>query len=275
MIDRRPEGCAVLCGAEIRAFDLALPWTDPAAQWGLGVFETLAVAGGAARDVDEHLERLGGAAQRLTVPLPAANDLARAVRVVAEGTTSPQAWLKIVASRSGTWAVYAGPIEPSLVGAAVSAVILPWRRHRSDPTVGRKSISYAASMLGLEEAHRRGADEGLWLNERGHLIGACAANVFVARGRAVTTPSFADGARDGVMRAHALRALRELGFSARSSKVRVTSLRAADEIFLTSSVRGVRPVVRLDGRDVRGGRPGAIARRLAERLTAAHASQGA
>lgn len=39
-------------------------------------------------------------------------------------------------------------------------------------------------------------------------------------------------------------------------------LRQADEVFLTSSVRTVLPVVRVDGNDVGNGRPGTVTRRL-------------
>jgi branched-subunit amino acid aminotransferase/4-amino-4-deoxychorismate lyase len=56
--------------------------------------------------------------------------------------------------------------------------------------------------------------------------------------------------------------------SVRETKVRIATLRAAHEVFLTSSLRGIRPVVSIDGRAVRGGEPGAVTRRLAERLTA-------
>ena len=84
---------------------------------------------------------------------------------------------------------------------------------------------------------------------------ACAGNVFVVRGRAVVTPSLEDGARDGVVRALAIEALRGFGLSVRQSKVRLAALRSADEVFLTSSLCGVRPVVRIDARDVRGDDP--------------------
>jgi branched-chain amino acid aminotransferase len=239
------------------------------------VFETIAVRDAAPRHLHDHLRRLGDAALRLGVPLPAVTELTRAVLLVAEGASGGSRWLKIIASRSGQWAVFAGPIDPADDGKAVAAVVLPWRRHRLDPTAGIKSVGYAACILGLEEARRRGADEGLWLNERGHVIEACTGNVFVARGRAVVTPSLRDGARDGVTRSRAIDALRELGLSVRQSKVRIATLRAADEVFLTSSLRGVRPVVRLDGRNVRGGNPGPISRRLAERLIASDAMHDA
>jgi branched-subunit amino acid aminotransferase/4-amino-4-deoxychorismate lyase len=265
----------VHCGAIVESEALLLPWNDPAAQWGLGVFETIAVRDAVPRHLDDHLRRLSAAAHRLSVPLPAATELTRAVRLVAEGAPDRHAWLKILASRSGQWAVFAGPIDPADDGRSVSAVVLPWRRHRLDPTAGIKCVSYAACILGLEEARRRGADEGLWLNERGHVIEACTGNIFVARGRAVVTPALRDGARDGVTRWRAIEALRELGLSVRQSKVRIATLRSADEIFLTSSLRGVRPVVRINGWNVRGGDPGPISRRLAERLVANDAQNDA
>jgi branched-chain amino acid aminotransferase len=266
VIEREPEGRAVLSGVAVSADDVALPWADPAAQWGLGVFETLAVAGGLPAHLSEHLVRLAHAAGRLGVPLPSEAELMHAAHLVAKSAPEPRAWLKIVVSRSGRWAVFAGPAASDEIGRAVSAVVLAGRRHRLDPTAGLKTIGYAASMLGLEEARRRGADEGLWLNDRGHVIEACTANVFVVSGRAVVTPSVSDGARDGVTRAHAIVALRSFGLSVRQSKVRIATLRGADEIFLTSSLRVVSPVVRIDGRDVRKGTPGPVSRRLAERL---------
>ena len=275
MIDRRPQGRAVLCGTVVASDALLLPWYDPAAQWGLGVFETLAVRDATPRHLDEHLRRLRVSALRLGVPLPAPAELTRAARLVAEGISGGSSWLKILVSRSGQWAVFAGPIDSADEGSAISAVVLPWRRHRLDPTAGIKSMAYAGAILGLEEARRRGADEGLWLNDRGHVIESCTGNVFVVRGRAVVTPALRDGARDGVTRSRAIETLRELGFSVRQSKVRIATLRGADEVFLTSSLRGVRPVVRIDGRNVLGGDPGRVSRRLAERLNASAAAHDA
>lgn len=265
----------MLCGTVVASDALLLAWSDPAVQWGLGVFETIAVRDAAPRHLDDHLRRLSAAALRLGVPLPAATELTRAACLVAEGASGGSSWLKIVASRSGQWAVFAGPIDSADDGKAVAAVVLPWRRHRLDPMAGVKFVGYAACILGTEEARRRGADEGLWLNERGHVIEACTGNVFVVRGRAVVTPSLRDGARDGVTRSRAIETLRELGFSVRQSKVRIATLRGADEVFLTSSLRGVRPVVRIDGRNVRGGDPGRVSRRLAERLNASDAAHDA
>jgi len=85
VIDRIPQGGAVLDGVVVASASLVLPWSDPVAQWGLGVFETIAVSGAAPRHLDAHLSRLTAAAERLGVPLPEAADLARATSIVAAG----------------------------------------------------------------------------------------------------------------------------------------------------------------------------------------------
>ncbi len=266
MIGRQPQGRAIRDGASVPASELSLPWADPIAQWGIGVFETLAVSGAAVRDLDAHLLRLGAAAKRLAVELPEDSRLREAVAGVASERGDEYSWPKVVVSRSWTWAVFAGPADRSARGRPVSAVILPGRRHRLDATVGLKTVGYAHAMLGLEEAARRGADDGFWLNDRGHLISACTSNVFVARGRALVTPAPADGAREGVTREQVITAAMARGFQVRVGKVRIDTLRHADEVFLTGTLSGIRPVVRIDGRAVSGGAAGPIAAMLAGQL---------
>jgi branched-subunit amino acid aminotransferase/4-amino-4-deoxychorismate lyase len=266
VIDRRPSGKAVLDGVETFPASLSLSWIDPLAQWGLGVFETLAIRDGEPRFVDEHRERWEIAAAHLAIPLPSIIDMTAATQLVASSIEGGHGWLKLIASRSGHWAAFGGVSDPADEWKPVNAVILPWRRHRLEPTAGLKTNAYAASMLGLEEAHRLGADEGIWLNDRGHVVEACTANIFIVSGRALTTPALSDGARDGVTRARTLEALRGQGLAIHQSKIRVLNLRHADEVFLTSSLCGVRAVLRIDGRDIRGGRPGDVTKRLEDTL---------
>lgn len=266
MIDRVPAGPAVRDGESLDASLLTLDWADPAAQWGLGVFETVAVRFSAPVHLTMHRDRLEASAARLRVVLPAAAAIERACVEVARGVAGGYGWLKIGVSRSGRWAVFGGVSDPASEGRPLAAVVLPWRRHHDGVLAGTKSLAYAEAILGLEEAQRRGADEGLWLNDRGHLTGGCTSNLFVVRGRSAVTPSVADGAREGVTRERAIAALRADGVAVRVSKVRVLTLKGADEVFVTSSLGGVRPVVRIDGRDVRGGTVGPVTRRVAQRL---------
>jgi branched-subunit amino acid aminotransferase/4-amino-4-deoxychorismate lyase len=64
-----------------------------------------------------------------------------------------------------------------------------------------------------------------------------------------------------------MQTLKAMGYTVAEGKVRVDALRDAKEVFLTSSLSGVRPVVRLDGRDIGNGKPGSCAARLGDKLT--------
>jgi branched-subunit amino acid aminotransferase/4-amino-4-deoxychorismate lyase len=140
---------------------------------------------------------------------------------------------------------------------------LPWRKSLDDPLAGCKSLNYAASALGLEAARSRGAQEGLWLNARGHLAEGCISNVFVIQGRRVFTPSERDGILPGIVRHLTVVAARKLGLDVHEGKIRLVRLERASEAFLTSSVRGIRPIVTFEGAPVGKGSPGPWTARIA------------
>jgi len=263
-----PEGPVWLDGALVPSEKAGLALTDPAVQSGVGVFETLAVREGLPLDWEEHLGRLKTTAERLSVPLPDAKMLASAVTALAAQVKGGFGWLKILAVRGNHCAVFSGVMDESEEGRSVSAVLLPWRRSPSDPLSGLKTLNYAAFTLGLEEANRRGADEGIWLNTRGHLAEACTSNLFVVSRRKIFTPGLRDGVLPGVTRSLALRGAQKLGLIIHEGKVRLRRLETADEAFLTSSLKGVRPLVVFQGRPVGRGEPGPITRAVAKEVSA-------
>jgi branched-subunit amino acid aminotransferase/4-amino-4-deoxychorismate lyase len=144
----------------------------------------------------------------------------------------------------------------------VGAIVLPWRRNPQDPLAGMKTLGHAANVLALEEARRRGADEGIWLNVRGRVAEAATSNVFVVAHRRLFTPSLREGALPGIVRRQALALAREIGLTVHEGRVRLPRLAHGDEAFVTSSLRGIRPLVALDGRAIGRGEPGPVTRRL-------------
>jgi branched-subunit amino acid aminotransferase/4-amino-4-deoxychorismate lyase len=261
--ERRPEGRVWIDGAEVPADAASFPPEDP------GVFETLAVREGRPLELAEHLARLSDGASGLGVPLRGLPEIAAACESVASGVRAPRGWLKVLATLSGRSAVLAGSADPDEEGRPVTAILVRWSRSHDDPLARIKTIARLHSLLAEREARARGADEGIWRNDRGHLAESGSANVFVvARGR-LYTPSERDGILPGITRAIAIRAARSLGLVVHEGKVRLARLERADEAFLTSSVRGVRPIVRFEGAAVGRGTPGPIAtaiRREVERL---------
>jgi branched-subunit amino acid aminotransferase/4-amino-4-deoxychorismate lyase len=259
-------GLAWVDGCMVNADAAWVSLTEPAIQAGLGVFETVAVRAGAPIDLQPHLERLAAGAARLGIVLPERGVLAAAAQAVAAGVPEGFGWLKLSRARTGPCVVWGGPLDPNEDGRAVSAVLLPWRQNAHDAVAGLKTLNYANHILGLEEAERRGADEGIWLNTRGHLAEGCTSTLFLIRRRALYTPSVADGVLPGIVRTFVLRAAREMRLPVHEGKIRLKRLLDADEAFLTSSLRGVRPLVRFDGRQVGKGAPGPITRAISARV---------
>jgi branched-subunit amino acid aminotransferase/4-amino-4-deoxychorismate lyase len=250
-------------GRRVAVAEALVPISEPTVQAGLGLFETLAIREGNPLELDAHLDRLLDGAKRLGLPAPPREALrANALEAAADGAPAC-GWLKILVTGAGRSFLFRGAMDPSEEGSHATAVLLPWRRNPNDPLAGLKTTNYAGNLMGLELARQRGAGEGLWLNTRGHLAEGCTSNLFVLQGRKVFTAAVRDGILPGVVRGLAMAAARRLGLSVHEGKLRLPRLARASEAFLTSSLRGLRPLVGFQGRPVGTGRPGPWTGRIA------------
>ena len=102
-----------------------------------------------------------------------------------------------------------------------------------------KTVSYLAHIQALRMGP---APEMILLNEHGHVASAARANIFWRKGDRLYTPAHEAGCRCGVVRGFVLaQGIVEEGHFA------VNELVAADEIFLTNSLRGIVSVNALEG----------------------------
>jgi branched-chain amino acid aminotransferase len=128
--------------------------------------------------------------------------------------------------------------------------------------VGAKVGNYLVAVLALRQASSVGAAEALVVDGHGRVVEGASSNVFFVHGGELATPPEEAGILAGITRARVLEvALRE-GIPAEMKAPSVDELVAADEVFVSSSIRELLPVVRIDGRQVGTGRPGPISRRL-------------
>ncbi len=249
-----------MLGAEAR-----LSLADPGLLAGFGLFETLAIEQDLVLDLEDHLLRLKGSAETLGIALPGLELLMRVAWMMPSALAVRHGWMKILLTRGRTCAMFGG--ERSLdEPRPAEAVLLPWRRDSSDPLVTHKTLNYAGSVMGLEHARAQGADEGIWRNQRGHLTEACTANLFVLRHRRLYTASPRDGVLPGITRARVLQAARAAGLAVHEGKLRLERLQRADEAFLSSSLQGVRPLIKFQKGAIGSGSPGPWTRRLAEEV---------
>jgi branched-chain amino acid aminotransferase len=142
------------------------------------------------------------------------------------------------------------------------------RRNEHARTAALKTTAYTDSVLALIEAHQAGADDALFLDTAGHCSEATASNLFISSGAELITPPTSCGALPGITRRTIMEIGLTIGLNVVERVIDVKDLTGADEAFLTSSLRGIAPLVRLHDHEIGGGRPGALTTRLRAAYTA-------
>ena len=248
-------------GAWIEGADI-LPADDRGLTLGDGLFETLLAVGGRLPHVHLHLDRLEHSARALGLPTPPdrqtliaamAQTLARnrldagraAVRITLTAGRSSRG-LARDPDAAGRLLVTAAAAPEA--GAPVRLVTVSVRRNPASPASRHKTLSYIDSVMALREAVAMGAEEAVMLNPRGRPASAAAANLVFLIGDRIFTPPLSEGVLAGTTRARLLAAVPDL------SERRLTwrEAREADGLVLTNALRGVRPALSWDGRDLPG-----------------------
>jgi branched-chain amino acid aminotransferase len=252
---------------------------DRGFQLGDGVFETLRARSGRPTELREHLERLHRSAAGLDIQLgaDAADRVAAGIAALlaADGLDGPSgdASIRITVSRgvmagrgllppgraTPTIVIQAWPVVPTPVDhleRGLHLVTSAVRRDPENPLAALKTTSRADYVHARLEARRAGADDALFLTTDGHLSEATSANIFVVRGTQLATPALACAILPGTTRTWLLEWAGRAGLVPSETWLTVADLAAADEAFLCSSVAGVLPVTRFEGRAIGVGRPG-------------------
>jgi branched-chain amino acid aminotransferase len=269
-----------LDGKFVDAADAKVSVFDHGLLYGDGVFEGIRLYGGNVFRLDEHLERFEYSAKAILLDLPLTraewsaavcetcrqNGLVdgyiRMVITRGVGDLGLAPWLCskpsyfIIASKISLY-----PAEHYEKGLAI--VTVPTRRVGPAALPSTiKSLNYLNNILGKIEAKQFGALEGIMLNDQGYVAEATADNVFIVHKGDIITPSASQGALKGVTRSAIVDISRTLGIPLREANLTRYDLWCADECFLTGSGAEVIPVVKLDGRVIGDGKPGAITKKV-------------
>ncbi len=149
---------------------------------------------------------------------------------------------------------------------AIGAVV---RQHSPWLLPGVKSTSYAVNIAAQEEARRRGADDAVFLSLEGIVLEGPTSNVWMLEDGRLLTPSLDLGILAGVTRHTLIDAAAAAGLEVGEGSYPLSRFAAAREVFISSSVREVMPVIALDGEPIGDGRPGPMAAQMQAALRAA------
>ncbi|MFJ6073159.1 aminotransferase class IV [Streptomyces sp. NPDC093065] len=241
--------------ARVSVFDHGLTVGD-------GIFETVKAVDGRPFALTRHLERLTRSARGLGLPDPDLDEVRRACAAVVEANPMALGRLRITYTGGhGPLGSDRGEHGTTLVVAlgetarrpdSTAVITVPWTRNERGALTGLKTTSYAENVVALARARERGATEALFGNTVGQLCEGTGSNVFVVLDGEIHTPPVASGCLAGITRALAVE-----WTGARETDLPLDVLDRADEVFLTSTLRDVQAVRRVDDRELPGA-PGPV-----------------
>jgi branched-chain amino acid aminotransferase len=248
--------------------------------YGDSVFETLRTYRGVPFELGVHMDRLARSAALVFIdlPVPRATLEAEVLSAVQSGQNA-ESYVRVMVTRGQGLL----GLDPALAERPSRVIIvqplkappehfytqgvaaITYRTQRQvDATnaAGAKVGNYLVSVLAMREASRVSAIEALIVDARGAVLEGATSNVFLVEKGRLITPDVSAGILAGVTRAHLLELAHELGVAVELRTPSVSDAYAADELFISSSVRELMPVVRLDDRVVGSGKPGPVFARL-------------
>ncbi len=275
------KGAAFVQGRYVPIGEAAIPITD----WGFlrsdATYDVVTVWDGAFFRIDAHLERFLRSCRRWRLdpgltPTQITEVLAQCVRL--SGLRA--SYVEMICTRGQPpW----GSRDPRLAVNQFYAFAVPYvwianaeQREKGlhlmisdvqripaasvDPTA--KNYHWNDLTMGLLGALDAGADSVLLVDASGNVVEGPGFNVFCVRNGALVTPN--EGMLEGVSRRTVIEIAQSLGLTLQTRAVPADELRAADEVFISTSGGGVLPVTRVDGHAIGDAMPGPITRRLVQ-----------
>ncbi|MER9020035.1 aminotransferase class IV [Mesorhizobium sp. M0898] len=280
-VDRRsyPHGIAFMDGQYLPMSEAKISVLD----WGFlhsdATYDTVHVWNGRFFRLDLHLDRFFGGIERLRMKLPYDREKIASILedcVVLSGHKS--AYVEMICTRGSSptfsrdprqaenrfiaFAVPFGSVankeqqERGLHVAISETVRIPPKS--IDPAI--KNYHWLDLVMGLFDAYDTGAETALILDTNGHIAEGPGFNVFVVKDGLLRTPAF--GVLPGITRRTVFDLCAEIGLSAKAVDISRAEIKAADEVFITSTAGGIMPVTRIDDGAISNGRVGPITRRL-------------
>jgi 4-amino-4-deoxychorismate lyase len=262
---------------------MVIPFDDHMVHRGHGIFDTAGLVDGRIYDIEAHLDRFEGSAERSRLRLPGSRDEMREVIV----RTTAASGLRDGAIRywlsSGPGSLELSPAagaEPGFFVMVFGGLKYPERWYADGLRVMTttypikpplyavtKATNYLPNVLMQMEARAAGLDNGVFIDDAGHVGESSNMNVAFVTGDGVLRHPKFEHVLPGCTSLRLLelsRALVERGLltGVEVCDVPVAEARAAREMMLLGSSVKVAPVVEWDGRSIGDGRPGPVSRAL-------------
>lgn len=259
-----------------------IPVFDRGFLYGDSIYEVIRAYGREPFALAEHLDRLERSAELLEIELPTTRrSIEGQVHDLLARADHDESYLRVIVTRGegeidlapqsaiGSHLVVimkpTRPLDPRLVQEGASVHLVDWGRCPAGAVPdGSKTGNYLANLMALGRARRRGHHEALLVTAQGLVAEGASSNIFVVRAGALHTPGLDVGILAGITRGKVIEGCRSMGLEVLETTLTPEDVKGAEEAFLTSTLRDVLPVVRVDETVLGDGRPGRLTRRIRE-----------
>jgi branched-chain amino acid aminotransferase len=259
--------------AKISVFDHGLLYGD-------GIFEGIRAYNGRIFKLKEHIDRLFQSAKAILLKLPLSHpEMMEAVIETCRRNKVRNGYVRLVVTRGAgglglnphlckkaSVIIIAGKIQlypAEYYARGLEIITVPTTRNlHSALNPAIKSLNYLNNVLAKIEAINGGCEEAIMLNAQGFVAECTGDNIFIVRGGELLTPPLSAGALYGITRNVVMDLARELGLAVGEPDLTRYDLFIADECFLTGTGAELIPVVKIDGRVIGSGKPGAVTKKL-------------
>ena len=233
-----------------------------------GIYEVIPVFSGVPFRLAEHLQRLRNNLDGISLHLDYDGDtwqsLIDQLLALNRATGDSSIYIQVtrgVAERnhfyqSGytpTVFIYCKPLQQTDVSRGVGALLhedIRWEYCHI------KAVALLPNVMLKQYARETDGSIEAILYRDGYITEGAASNVFIVSGDVVRTPPKSNRLLPGITRDLVVELAGTSSYQCREVPISKAELVRADEIWITSSSLGIAPVVRLDGRPVRDGKPG-------------------
>ena len=271
-------------GEMVKMGDVRLSPATHALNYGTGVFEGIRAYWSESKGtlqvlkLREHYERFEKSCRMLRIELPNTVDelCDITLEILRRNAPRQDTYIRPLAYKSATsvgvnllggseLSIFTVPMGNYVELTGLKTCVSSWRRTADNaiPARAKCTGSYVNTALAVDEAHRAGYDDAIFLTQDGQVSEASAANIFLVRKGEIVTPPVTADILEGITRDAIMElADRELGIPVVERDVDRTELYAADEVFFSGTGFQIAPVVEVDGRPVGTGSMGPVAERL-------------
>lgn len=260
-------------GLYVTHMDAAVHVEDRGFQFADGVYEVIAVVGGALIDLEPHMERLEQSLGELGMGFPMSRAaLAHVLRETARRNRVRKGALYLQITRGQAGRNHAFPLgaTPTLVVTARNMSLSPASLRESGIAVvtvpdirwGRcdiKSVALLPNVLAKQQAVERGAYEAWLVDEKGAITEGSSSNAWIVDGNGVLITRNLDRAvLPGITRKILIDVCENAGITVAERAFAVDEAEEAQEAMLSNTTAFVLPVVSINGKPVGGGVPGKV-----------------